>query len=130
MTPSALHRLAALLDGPDPWPEVLPAVEAEPITSAQRERLLRVFDATAGGSPSAPPRAARGRMETIMDPTYAILRSPRQGAPFALLMTGGADRVIRAFRALDVRQGTAELVYSAGSETLATKSGPNLRSRW
>ena len=52
--PSALHRLAALLDGPDPWPEELPAVEAEPITSAQRERLLRVFDATAGGSPRRP----------------------------------------------------------------------------
>lgn len=44
MTPSALRRLAALLDGPDPWPEVLHAVEAEPITSAQREGLLRVFD--------------------------------------------------------------------------------------
>ena len=80
MTPSALRRLAAILDGPDPWPEVLPAVEAEPITSAQRERLLRVFDATAGGSPSAPPRAARGRMETMMSryerqDQYATLRA-------------------------------------------------------
>ena len=66
----------------------------------------------------------------MMDPTYAILRSPRQGAPFALLMTGGADRVLPAFRALDVRQGAAELVYSAGPVTLAVKSGPNLRTRW
>ena len=44
MDPSALHRVSALLDGPDPWPEVLPVVEAEPITRAQRERLLRALD--------------------------------------------------------------------------------------
>ena len=59
MTPSALHRVRALLDGPDPWPEVLPAVEAEPITSAQLEGLLRVFDDAP--SPPAPPPLPEGR---------------------------------------------------------------------
>ena len=132
MTPSDLHRLAALLDGPDPWPEVLPAVEAEPITSAQRERLLRVFDATAGGSPSAPPRAARGRMENEMDESQrnrtltakardladAIRQHPRRCVQCSMFGERGlceeAERLRRQFHAATSEAPACEVCRGTG----------------
>ena len=45
MTPSALRRLAALLDGPDPWPEPPPGTDEEetpppPLSPELEARLL------------------------------------------------------------------------------------------
>lgn len=62
--------------------------------------------------------------------TYALVRTPRQGAPFHLLLTGSFEWVMAAWTKLDVRQGTAEVVSSEHPEPLTGCSAPNLRTRW
>lgn len=62
--------------------------------------------------------------------TYAIVRTPRQGGRFALLLAGPFKKVWRRWERLDVRQGTALLMQSGHPEPMSGQSGPNLRSVW
>lgn len=70
-------------------------------------------------------------MQSSTPVTYAIVRTPRQGAPFALLLAGPYEQVMRRWKQLDVRQGTAELHASHhDGAVIERQSGPNSRSRW